>query len=77
MEIAMSQLAKQTPSMPAPSRFVQRFLLSLFGFSTAIAAVGIWIISGASADPVMSMVKLGVSLFMLIAGLSCLLAARR
>ena len=76
MEIAMAQLAKQDPTMQVPSRLVQRLLLSLFGCSTGVAALGIWIVSGVAVDPVMLMIKLGVSLLMLIIGLSCLMLAR-
>lgn len=76
MSIAMSQLAKQAPSLPEPSGFVQRFVLSLIGCSFGLAAVGIWIVSSAAADPVMLLVKLGLSVFMLAVGSSCLLIAR-
>ncbi|WP_299932858.1 hypothetical protein [uncultured Pelagimonas sp.] len=76
MDIAMSQLAKQGPRLTAPSRFLQKLILSFIGCTMGMAGFGIWLVSSVSGDPVMLLIKLGLSLFMLIVGLCCMLVAR-
>ncbi len=76
MDIAMSQLAKQGPRIAAPSRFLQKLILSFIGCTMGMAGFGIWLVSSVSGDPVMLLIKLGLSLFMLIVGLCCMLVAR-
>ncbi|WP_299928213.1 hypothetical protein [uncultured Pelagimonas sp.] len=76
MDIAMSQLAKQGSRLTAPPRFLQKLILSFIGCTMGLAGFGIWLVSSVSGDPVMLLIKLGLSLFMLIVGLCCMLVAR-
>jgi hypothetical protein len=56
--------------------FVLRFALMLVGASMVLAAFGLWLVPTTQADPGMMLMKLGVSLFLLLAGL-CLLVIGR
>ncbi|MGH1413227.1 MAG: hypothetical protein ACRBB0_07020 [Pelagimonas sp.] len=80
MDIVMSQLAKQDPRCqaptPVPMRFIQKLVLSFVGCSMGMAGFGIWLVSSVAGDPGMLLIKLGLSIFMLIVGLCCMLIAR-
>lgn len=53
-----------------------RLVLAVLGTALSISAFALWLTPGASAEPELSLMKLGVSVFMLICGMSCLIAAR-
>lgn len=56
--------------------FVLRLLLGLMGASLTLASFGLWLVPGDGDAPSLSLMKLGVSLFMLISGLCCLVISR-
>lgn len=53
------------------------FLSGLFGTALGGAAIGLWLVPGASYDPALFLVKLGLSVFFVLGGAMFLLAARR
>ena len=55
---------------------VMRLALMLLGASLCASAFGLWLVPAASAVPELSLMKLGLSLFMLISGLCCLVLAK-
>lgn len=55
---------------------IARISVAVLGAALVFAAFGVWLTPGASAAPELSLMKLGVSVFMLVAGMGCLIAAR-
>ncbi len=52
-------------------------LASFLGVVLCVAALGLWLVPGASFDPALMLMKLGLSIVFLIAGSLCLMLARR
>lgn len=52
-------------------------LPSFLGVVLCVAALGLWLVPGASFDPSLMLIKLGLSIFLMIGGLLCLSVARR
>ena len=52
-------------------------LASFLGVVLCVAALGLWLVPGASFDPSLMLMKLGLSIFFMIGGAMCLAAARR
>ena len=75
MDITISQLARPTPRPAASSGFVRGLSFAMIGLALIVAALGIWLVSSAAADPAMLLVKMVLSLMMLITGALCLRAA--
>ncbi|MBY6005816.1 hypothetical protein KUV62_17990 [Salipiger bermudensis] len=67
---------RQAPAAIDAARLVTRALLGLLGAGLLIAAFGFWLVPGATYSPELMLAKLGLSLFLLITGLSCLIGAR-
>lgn len=55
---------------------ITRAVLAVVGSALAFSAFALWLVPGSSNDPELSLMKLGLSLFMLIAGAACYLSAR-
>ena len=49
----------------------------LLGATLCLAAAGLWLVPGASFDPVLVLMKLGITVFFVLGGITFLLAARR
>lgn len=58
------------------ANFVARAVLTVLGAALTLAAFGLWLVSGSGGLAGLFLMKLGVSLFMLIAGM-CLLVIGR
>ncbi len=56
----------------APSRFI----LSLLGSALMFSSFALWLVPGSSGLPELSLIKLGLSVFMLIGGLCCIASTR-
>ncbi|MBV2361367.1 hypothetical protein KUH32_16500 [Thalassococcus sp. CAU 1522] len=56
---------------------VTRLIVSIVGVALTASAFGIWLVPGDIRYPEMSLLKLGLSLFMLLSGLCCLTVLRR
>ncbi|MCR8550185.1 hypothetical protein M4578_20385 [Salipiger sp. P9] len=52
-----------------------RLGLLVVGAAMALSAFGLWLVPGASHLPELTLIKLGLSLFLLIGGLCCLTGA--
>ena len=53
-----------------------QFVLMIVGFGLTLSAFGIWLVRGTEGAPELSLIKLGVSLFMLIAGMCLVVIAK-
>ncbi|SMX28643.1 hypothetical protein TRP8649_02768 [Pelagimonas phthalicica] len=76
MDITTSDLTAKQAKPVAPGRFFQRLFLSFIGAALIMAGFGVWLASSVAHDPQMLLIKLGISLFMLISGLCCLLVSK-
>lgn len=56
--------------------FALRVCLTVMGGGLTLAAFGIWLVPGSGDLPMLSLMKFGVSLFMLIAGMCCVVMGR-
>lgn len=74
----MSAVVRQSRSLVADlfPGLLARVLLGVLGCSLTISAFGLWMVPGPAEAPAMALMKLGVSLFMLIAGMCCLVISR-
>lgn len=52
-------------------------LAGFAGVVLCVAALGLWLVPGASFDPALMLIKLGLSIFFMIGGSICLSASRR
>ncbi|KUF11819.1 hypothetical protein [Pseudoponticoccus marisrubri] len=59
------------------ARAVLRLGLAVLGGGLMLSALGIWLVGDAQGGPGLALVKLGVSLFMMMAGLCCVSLSRR
>ncbi|MEN9059951.1 hypothetical protein [Ponticoccus litoralis] len=77
----MTATAPQTDRAPraesprAPS-FLARVLLTVLGGALTLAAFGLWLVPVSGGMPMLFLMKLGISLVMLIAGMCCLVVTR-
>ena len=55
---------------------LSKLLLAVIGSALAFSAFGLWLVPNATELPGMALIKLGLSLFMLISGMCCLVLAR-
>lgn len=55
---------------------MMRLVLTMLGSAMIIAAFALWVVPEATAKPELLLIKLGLSLFVLIAGLCCLVGSR-
>jgi hypothetical protein len=76
----MTASITQTSETPAMAEFLAsplfRALLSVLGGALVVAAFGLWLMPFAQTAPMLLVMKFGVSLFMLIAGM-CLVVLGR
>lgn len=56
--------------------FLLRFFLLAAGFGLTMSAFGIWVVGTTEGAPALSLMKLGVSLFMLLFGMSLIVVAK-
>lgn len=68
--VAMPQMQSSIRAM------VIRFVLMCVGFALTMSAFGIWLVGQAGDAPSVLLMKLGVSLFMLIAGMCLVVIAK-
>lgn len=73
--VAQTRQSAQVAELEMSNPMV-RALLAVSGGALVIAAFGLWLMPGASVQPALMMMKLGVSLFMLISGM-CLVVVGR
>ncbi len=52
-------------------------LSGFLGAVLCVVALGLWLVPGANFDPALMLIKLGLSIFCMIGGSMCLVAARR
>ena len=66
------------PTEPQDERVgtLARMGLAVFGAGLSFSAFGLWLTPGANVEPELSLMKLGVSVFMLVAGVGCVIASR-
>lgn len=57
-------------------RVILRVILGVIGGGLSVSAFGLWLVPNAYHDPGLMLMKMGVSLFMLLAGLCLLVVAR-
>ncbi len=55
---------------------IARLMLAVIGSAFVCSAFGLWLIPGDGVFPEMSLIKMGLSLFMLIGGMCCLVCAK-
>jgi len=53
-----------------------RFVILTVGFALVMSAFGIWMVGTSTGAPALSLMKLGVSLFMLVFGMSLITVAK-
>ncbi|WP_417722358.1 hypothetical protein [Salipiger sp.] len=69
--------APQYRRRPADMGTLLRAALAVAGTGMSLAAFALWVMPGTSNLPELTLIKLGLSLFLLIGGLSCLTGSRR
>ncbi len=75
--VAEAQEARIDPELRVYGHATSGALGWIGGVSLLIAAAGLWVMPGANWDPMLMLVKLGLSLFLLCGGIMFLMAARR
>ncbi|MDJ0821509.1 MAG: hypothetical protein QNJ09_06815 [Paracoccaceae bacterium] len=76
MTAKSADIAVTRPVEMSIVHLVMRLALMLLGAALCASAFGLWLVPAASAVPELSLMKLGLSLFMLISGLCCLVLAK-
>ncbi len=76
MTAKTAEFAAKHPTELNVAHIVMRLAMCLVGASMCASAFGLWLVPVASAMPELSLMKLGLSLFMLISGLCCLVLAK-
>lgn len=71
-----SMIPRQIPAAIDAATLATRGLLAILGAALLLAAFGLWLVPGASYAPDLMLAKLGLSLFMLLSGASCLTGAK-
>lgn len=75
--ISETRDAQHDPAIAIPGHATSGIMGAVGGAALLIAAIGLWLWPGASWDPLLMLVKLGLSLFLLCGGMMFLMAARR
>ncbi len=55
---------------------ISRFVLAMLGAALMSSSFALWLVPGTSGIPELSLIKLGLSVFMLIGGLGCISSTR-
>ena len=76
MTATLAEPASRARREIAISTVIIRLGLAIVGAALVFSAFGLWLVPGAAAMPGLSLMKLGISLFMLIFGMCCLVGAR-
>ncbi|CUH80104.1 hypothetical protein [Tropicibacter naphthalenivorans] len=72
------QMATRPTAAPITPMFglLMRGVLTVAGAALVMAAFGLWLVPGEPDAPALSLIRLGVSLFMLISGMCSLVISR-
>ena len=76
MSAVTTDMPRQTSSERSLAGMALRGVLGLAGAALCVSAFGLWLVPGAAGMPELSLIKLGLSVYMLIGGLCCLVTAR-
>ncbi|UYV35855.1 hypothetical protein N4R57_12365 [Rhodobacteraceae bacterium D3-12] len=68
---------EDSPEVAIEGHATSAALATFFGVVLCVAALGLWLVPGASFDPALMLIKLGLSIFLMIGGSMFLVAARR
>lgn len=66
-----------SPELSIEGHATSAAISTFFGVVLCVAALGLWLVPGASFDPSLMLVKLGLSIFLMIGGSMFLAASRR
>jgi hypothetical protein len=75
----MSAITHDRPTVSVPETvpaLLSRLFLGVVGTALAAASIGLWVVPGAEG-PGLALIKLGLSIFLAVCGLSCLACAPR
>lgn len=76
MPRVMVPTQRANPTVELGPAFVFRIVLTFVGVVFLLSAFGLWLVPGATGPAALSLMRLGVSLFMLLSGMCCLSGAR-
>ncbi|WGW02471.1 hypothetical protein [Tropicibacter oceani] len=67
----------QAPGEISVATIFRSLVLGFLGISLCISAFGLWLVPGGQGLPEVSLIKMGLSAALLIAGLCCMVMIRR
>lgn len=76
MAVSSTNLPQPDPRELGPG-LLRRLLLGIAGWGLLFSAFGLWAVPGSDNVPELSLMKLGLSVFMLLTGLCCIVSTRR
>ena len=76
MSVTSTDLPEATDADRARPALLTRLVLGITGWSLLFSAFGLWAVPGSANVPELSLMKLGVSIFMLIGGMCCIVRTR-
>ena len=77
MSSLSTNIDRQTPGEISLSAIFRSLVLGFLGMSLCISAFGLWLVPGGQGLPEVSLIKMGLSAALLIAGLCSLVMIRR